>query len=126
MHPRIEIRLLTDTIVGDCPPVTILRIAWEDKRDYLDAWMQQYYRLHGELPCGCHEPGKTPRHGLAMGSVDFDAARKRLEYRLEMRARLARLLPRLQRLFGTALAVRSAQWIADLSTRMRLPTGSRY
>ena len=126
MHPRFEIRLLTDIIIGDCPSVTILRIAWEDKRDHLDAWMLQYFRVHGELPDGSHEPGRTPRHGLAMGVVDFDAARRKLERQLEIRARLTRLLPRLQRLFGAALAARSAQWIADLSTRMRLPTGARY
>ncbi len=126
MHPRFEIRLLTNIVVGDCPPVTILRIAWEDKRDHLDAWMLQYYRIHGELPHGSHEPGRTPRHGLEMGKVDFDAARRQLERQLETRARLARLLPRLQRLLGATLAARTAGWIAELSSVLRLPTGARY
>ncbi len=126
MHPRFEIRLLTDTIVGECPPVTILRIAWEDKREHLDAWMQAYYRRYGVLPRGRCNPGKTSRHGLEMGTVDFDAARKRLTRQLETRARLARLMPRLQRLLGAALAARAAERIAQLSSRLQPPNGARY
>ena len=110
MHPRFEIRLLTDTIVGECPPVTILRLAWEDKRDYLDAWMQQYYRIHGDLPRGRCELGKTPRHGLLMGTVDFAAARERLarrlardgyrEWRRKLRGLLVAWIARLRPGFG--------------------------
>ncbi len=125
MHPRFEIRLLVDTIVGECPPVTILRIAWEDKRDFLNDWMLQYYRRCGYLPRGRFEPGKTPRHGLDLGVVDFDAAGRCLERELEMRRRLRRLLPWLRRYVGAATAQRTAPWIARLPGVTGLWPGGR-
>ena len=79
MH-RFEIRLLADTLVGECPRYYFAH-RLEDKRDFLDSWMQRYYRIHGQLPRGCHRPTR-PRHGLSMGTVDFDAARERLACRL--------------------------------------------
>ena len=125
MHPRFEIRLLTDTIVGECPPVTILRIAWEDKRDYLADWMLAYFRQHGFLPRGCHQPGKTPRHGLELGTVDFDAARGRLLCEFERRRFMDHLLPYLRRLLTDSFARRIARWVAALLVRRRMPPVAR-
>ncbi len=122
MHPRFEIRLMTDIIVGECPPVTILRIAWEDKRDHVADWMLDYYRRYGRLPRGCHQVGKTPRHHLEMGGVDFDAAHARMLRELEIRRRMDRLLPRFGQFFRPALAACAASWVAGLLTWGRLQT----
>ena len=91
MHYRFEIRLLSRFIAGRRPEVCILRIAWEDRVEHLQHWLEAYYRRHHALPRGCHDPGPTPRHCLAFGIVDFGAARDRLAREREFGRRYERL-----------------------------------
>lgn len=91
MHYRFEIRRLSLFIVGRRPEVSILRIAWEDRVEHLQHWLETYYRRHHALPRGCHAPGPTPRHRLAFGVVDFGTARDRLAREHELRRRYERL-----------------------------------
>ena len=99
MHARFAMPRLTDAIVGARPEVRIVQIAWHEKRRHVDAFLRAYHARHGVLPRGCHDPGATADHGLRIGRIDFDAARRRPYRRAPTRRwlDLVSLLPRLSR-----------------------------
>ena len=87
MHPRFEINLIVNQVMGECPEVRILQIAWYDKRRHLREFLQHYLVRFGELPRGCHQLGQTRSLGLGVGVIDFDRVRLSVARELRLKAR---------------------------------------
>ena len=87
MHPRFEINLLVNQVMGEMPEVRILQIAWYDKRRHLRQFLGRYHARFGTLPRGCHDLGETRGFGLGVGVIDFDRVRQSVEGELRRKAR---------------------------------------
>ena len=87
MHPRFEIKLLVNEILGERPEVRILQIAWYDKRRHLWQFLSHYHARFGRLPRGCHDLGETRGLGLGVGVIDFDRVRSAVERDLRRKSR---------------------------------------
>ena len=87
MHPRFEINLMVNQVIGERPEVRILQIAWYDKRRHLRQFLYHYHARFGALPRGCHDLGETQSFGLGVGVIDFDRVRQSVERDLGRKAR---------------------------------------
>ncbi len=87
MHPRFEINLIVNQVIGERPEVRILQIAWYDKRRHLRHFLSNYHTRFGALPRGCHDLGETEGLGLGVGVIDFDRVRSSVEQDLRRKAR---------------------------------------
>ncbi len=87
MHPRFEINLLVNQVIGEMPEVRILQIAWYDKRRHLRRFLSHYHARFGSLPRGCHDLGQTESFGLGVGVIDFDRVRAAIERELRRKSR---------------------------------------
>ena len=87
MHPRFEINLIVNRIMGERPDVRILQVAWYDKRRHLRHFLGDYHARFGALPRGCHDLGQTRGFGLIVGVIDFDQVRASVERELRLKAR---------------------------------------
>ncbi len=87
MHPRFEINLFVNQVMGERPDVRILQIAWHDKRRHLRQFLYHYHDRFGEMPRGCHDLGETRSLGLGVGVIDFDQVRSSVERDLRRKAR---------------------------------------
>ncbi len=87
MHPRFEINLTVNQIMGERPDVRILQIAWYDKRRHLGHFLRDYHARFGALPRGCHDLGQTQGFGLVVGVIDFDQVRTAVARELRLKAR---------------------------------------
>ncbi len=87
MHPRFEINLFVNQVMGERPDVRILQIAWYDKRRHLRQFLCHYRDRFGELPRGCHDLGQTRSLGLGVGVIDFDRVRRAVDSDLRRKSR---------------------------------------
>ena len=87
MHPRFEINLIAQEILGPKPGVKILTIAWCQKHRHIHQFLETYYRRHQSLPTGSEDLGTTEGMGLSIGVVDFDAVRVRVDAELQRKER---------------------------------------
>ncbi len=85
MHGRFEINFIVNRITGRRPPVRILEIAWQDKREHIRRFLLDYLARYRRLPVGRHDLGCTTNFRLAVGVIDFDAVRRRVRDDLERR-----------------------------------------
>ncbi len=95
MHCRFEARRLTAFVLGPCPRIKILRIAWLDKKGHLERFLNDHYASHKCLPRGRHDLGVTENHGLRIGVLDFDRVRAQMRQALRREQQRSRRWSRL-------------------------------
>lgn len=85
MHGRFEINFIVNRITGRCPPVRILEIAWQDKREHIRGFLLDYLARHRRLPTGRHDLGRTSTFRLVVGVIDIGLVRQKLRDDFEHR-----------------------------------------
>ena len=124
MHCRFEINFLVDRIVGRRPPVRILEIGWQDKRQHIRRFLLDYYARRRRLPLGRHDLGLTAEHHLTVGVINFSAVRRELRDKIERRhrGRDIRILSFIRQLLGNREeSVDSNSTVCELVTESHHP-----